>query len=145
MMKIPSMHLNSQKQFSYIYNKTEQSNSIIKKYVEEEKNTDDSMINLKQAKSSALTYILKGNFIKVYVVENGITKQCLKSIHLKDASPDILAQVENISFIDIITILDMQNDEKKQSKEENIHQNKGLIEYSKHEDVSCSTFCHIKD
>lgn len=104
------MRIDSSKQFAYL-------NSNIKKYnANMQKNkgsndlkigSNDEKVNLIKTKKRVIKYILEGGVIKVYLYENG-NRKCIKTIPLSQATPDILALVENISFKDILMIVEMQ-------------------------------------
>lgn len=129
MMKVPFTQLNYQNNLTSLNNK---STDQIKEDDKKEKVFETQIINLNGTKTKSYKYVLEGGLIKVYLVKDGVTMQCVKTISLKDVDPSILSQVENISFSDIIMILDMQKDEeKKHKKEKDIHDNKGYNNYSK--------------
>lgn len=67
--------------------------------------------SLQDSKQVTLKYILVGIMIKVFVVENGVKKQCIKSIPVEKAPPEIIAQIENLTFLDMMMINDLKNEE----------------------------------
>lgn len=46
--------------------------------------------------------------IKVFVVENGVEKQCIRTIPVEKAPPEIIAQIENLTFLDMMMINDLK-------------------------------------
>lgn len=106
MIKITSTHLHDKNQFHLINNKNT-------------KEVNGKKTESNQPDSKTIKYILEGGFIKVYLVGNDGTRQCLRTIPLEDADPAILSQVENISFLDMIMFNEMQNDKVKQAKDKN--------------------------
>ncbi|MCY6369361.1 hypothetical protein [Clostridium ganghwense] len=82
---------------------------------EEKKVFDIQKFRANKPKDRAYKYFLEGGVIKLYLVEGGIKKECIKTIPLKDADPSILAQVENLSPADMIMIVEMQQNEKKKN------------------------------
>lgn len=104
MINITSTHLHYKNQFHLIDNN----------------NTKEAKeVNGKKTESKTIKYILEGGFIKVYLVGNDGSRQCLRAIPLEDADPAILSQVENITFLDMIMFNEMQNDKVKQAKDKN--------------------------
>lgn len=139
MIKVTSNHLKTQRHFYSINEKmtkikNEENSAIIKKFIEEEKISKEESNGSKKREPKNLKYILVGNVIKVYIVQENGVQQYLKSIPLKNVSADILLQVEDITFVDIIMILEMQNDGKKEEQEKNNYQSKSIGEYLKHQD-----------
>lgn len=94
---------------------SKQFNSCVKKYnrnkgkgcFELKVDNNNEKINLIKTSKRVIRYILEGGVIRVYLFENG-NKRCIKTIPLAQATPDILALVENISFKDILMIKEMQ-------------------------------------
>ena len=62
--------------------------------------------------NSQVEYILEGDVIRVYVTDKNGKSKCIRTIPLSQATPEILAKVKNITFIDILRILDMQKKDK---------------------------------
>lgn len=91
-----------------------------------------------------LKYVLVGDVIKVFLVSNGgEKKELLKTIPVLQASPEILTQCENITLMDIISIMEKQEEEK-HGDDENMNStdnrgtdtskaSKGVSEYLKHD------------
>lgn len=130
MIKIPSTQLNFQKNSNTLNNK---STDTIKDYNRKEKILDTQLMFLNEQKTKNYKYVLEGGLVKVYLVEDGITKQCVKTISLKDIDPSILSQIENVGLSDILMILDIQKDEDEKHKKgkNNIPEHKGYNNYSK--------------
>lgn len=104
------MRINTSKQFAYLnssskkFNANNQKNKV---YVDLKIGNNDEKVKQIANKKRVIKYILEGGVIKVYLYENG-NKKCIKTIPLSQASPSILALVENISFKDILKIIEMQ-------------------------------------
>lgn len=95
-----------------------------------------------------LKYVLVGDVIKVFLVSNGgEKKELLKTIPVMQASPEVLAQCENITLMDIITIMEKQEEEKHGDDEKSMGEggaatdkaSKGVSEYLKHDSPITST------
>lgn len=70
--------------------------------------------------------------IKVFVVENGVEKQCIRTIPVEKAPPEIIAQIENLTFLDMMMINDLKNKEKSSPDEKAEDLPKEITEYHKH-------------
>lgn len=95
-----------------------------------------------------LKYVLVGDVVKVFLVSNGgEKKELLKTIPVMQASPEVLAQCENITLMDIITIMEKQEEEKHgddeglegESSTGTDKASKGVSEYLKHDSPITST------
>ncbi|MCY6959917.1 hypothetical protein [Clostridium brassicae] len=95
-------------------------------YTKKKKIFDVKRSSSNNPKVRTYKYFLEGGVIKLYIVENGIKKDCIKTIPLKDASPAILAQVENLTPLDMLMITEMQQNENK-SKEDSIYATKSYL------------------
>lgn len=82
-------------------------------------------------KEISIKYKLVGIMIKVMLVEGGVETQCIRSIPVETAPPEILAQVENLSFLDMIMIHELKNKESMTTGKET---SKEIAEYQKHFD-----------
>lgn len=76
-------------------------------------------------------YELVGTMIRIMLVKNGVEVSCVKSIPVKSAPPEIIAKIENLTFIDMVMINDLKN-EKNQVEEVNEDLPKEHMEYEKH-------------
>jgi len=61
-------------------------------------------------------YRLVGTMIKVILVENGVESICVKSIPAQKAPPEILAQVENLTMLDMVMIQELKDKEEESSE-----------------------------
>ena len=62
-------------------------------------------------KKKIIRYLREGDIIKVYAYEND-KKTCIKTIPVANATPDELAKVENLSFKEILEIMQKQRNAK---------------------------------
>lgn len=101
--------------------------------VKKDQQSVDKNKSSKEEKETSLKYRLVGTMIKVMLCENGVETTCIKSIPVETAPPEIIAQVENLTFLDMIMINEIKNE--KQMPDENTE---GLpkehAEYEKHSD-----------
>lgn len=85
----------------------------------------------KEEKEKSYKYRLVGTMIKVILVENGVESMCVKSIPVEKAPPEILAQVENLTMLDLVMIQELK-DKEKESTESDKDLPKEHAEYEKH-------------
>lgn len=108
-------------------------------YVQDEQGADNS------GKKSTFKYVLVGEVIKVFLMVGGVQKELIKTIPVLQASPEVLAQCENITLFDIISILQEQEEEKHKNSNESKGSEsaknipKEISEYMKHESEESST------
>lgn len=108
------MRIDTNKQITYMNTKLKR--SFLK--IEENKKEADSKVTNEtekkvpeKTKKKKIRYLLEGDVIKVYVYE-GDKKKCIKVIPVADARPDELSQVENLSFKDVLRIMQKQRSAK---------------------------------
>jgi len=70
----------------------------------------------KEEKEKSYKYRLVGTMIKVILVENGVESICVKSIPAQKAPPEILAQVENLTMLDMVMIQELKDKEEESSE-----------------------------
>lgn len=99
------------------------------------RNKNNSKNDVEQSKKVSVKYVLEGGVIKVYLVQDGVKGECIKIIPLSKATPEILAQVENITFLNIINIIDIQKKEEQEDFKKSGNSpslSKEIKEYMKH-------------
>lgn len=85
-----------------------------------------------QEKQIGRKYILVGIMIEVYLIENGVKKQCIGRMPVKTAPPEVIAQIENLTIADMIMINDLRNKNANDLCDKNLP--KEITEYEKHFD-----------
>lgn len=121
-------------------------NQFIKSFKEIKKDVDERQrlqvkplqkkdVDFFKSRGSKLRYVLEGGVIRVYAQVEG-KERCVKTISIKEADPSIIAQIENLTFADMLMIKDIQKADKGKNTKKKNEKNLDIEKYIKSTDIS---------